>query len=202
MSNPLLDLSALPRFNDIRPEHALPALRELISVHRGKLTELLDDPASRDFATLIAPLEEMNHELSRVWSPISHLQSVLDDPAWRDAYNASLPLMTEHGTELSQNKKLQEAYQQVADAMPAAATPAMHMLVEQELRDFRLAGVALPEESKARYRELMQELAAAQARFDQNVQDSTDSWHFHATDEAEVAGLPHSVLERGRDEAG
>jgi len=179
----------------------LPALRELISVHRGKLTELLDDPASRDFATLVAPLEEMSHELGRVWSPISHLQSVLEDPAWREAYNASLPLMTEHGTELSQNKKLQEAYQQVADTLPATATAAMHMLVEQELRDFRLAGVALPEESKARYRDLMQELAAAQAGFDQNVQDSTDSWHFHATDETEVAGLPQTTLGRALDEA-
>ena len=201
MSNPLLDSSALPRFDDIRPEHALPALRELISVHRGKLTELLDDPANREFATLVAPLEEMSHELSRVWSPISHLQSVLEDPAWREAYNASLPLMTEHGTELSQNKKLQEAYQQVADAMPPTATAAMHMLVEQELRDFRLAGVALPEDSKARYRDLMQELAAAQAKFDQNVQDSTDSWHFHATDEAEVAGLPQTALDRALEEA-
>ena len=143
----------------------------------------------------------MSHELSRVWSPISHLQSVLEDPAWREAYNASLPLMTEHGTELSQNKQLQEAYQQVADAMPPSATPAMQMLVEQELRDFRLAGVALPEEAKARYRELMQELAAAQARFDQNVQDSTDSWHFHATAAAEVAGLPQTTLDRALEEA-
>ena len=201
MSNPLLDSSALPRFDDIRPEHALPALRELISVHRGKLKELLDNPASREFATLVAPLEEMSHELSRVWSPISHLQSVLEDPAWREAYNASLPLMTEHGTELSQNKQLQEAYQQVADAMPPTATAAMHMLVEQELRDFRLAGVALPEDAKARYRDLMQELAAAQAKFDQNVQDSTDSWHFHATDEAEVAGLPQTALDRALEEA-
>jgi len=201
MSNPLLDSSALPRFDDIRPEHALPALRELIAEHRGKLTELLDDPASRDFATLIAPLEEMNHELSRVWSPISHLQSVLEDPAWRDAYNQSLPLMTEHGTELSQNKKLQGAYQQVADTLPATATAAMQMLLQQELRDFRLAGVALPETSKARYRDLMQELAATQATFDQNVQDSTDSWHFHVTDAAEIAGLPQSVVDRAREAA-
>ena len=77
MSNPLLNTSALPRFGDIRPEHALPALRELIAQHRRKLADLLDDSGNRDFASLIAPLEEMNHELSRLWSPISHLQSVL-----------------------------------------------------------------------------------------------------------------------------
>ncbi len=176
MSNPLLDTSALPRFDDFAPVHAQPALRELIAAHRRKLAELLDDPAPKNFASLIAPLEEMSHELSRVWSPISHLQSVLEDPAWREAYNASLPLMTEHATDLSQNVQLQQAYEQLADAMPADATQAMHRLVAQELRDFRLAGVALPEKEKAKYKELMLELAATQARFDQNVQDATDAW--------------------------
>ncbi len=201
MSNPLLDTSALPRFGEVRPKHVQPALDELIAAHRRKLAALLDDPAAKDFPSLIAPLEEMSHELSRVWSPVSHLQSVLEDPAWRDAYNASLPLMTEHATELSQNKRLHEAYQQIADDMPEDATPAMHMLVAQELRDFRLAGVALPEKEKAKYKELMQELAATQAKFDQNVQDATDAWHFHTSDETQVAGLPEQVAERARLEA-
>lgn len=201
MSNPLLDTTALPRFDDVRPEHAQAALRELIAAHRGKLAEILDDPAPKNFQSFIAPLEEMSHELSRVWSPVSHLQSVLEDPAWREAYNASLPLMTEHATELSQNQKLQQAYQQVADNMPEDATPAMQMLVDQELRDFRLAGVALPDKEKARYKALKQELAATQAKFDQNVQDATDAWQLHATDESQVAGLPEQVVERARLEA-
>ena len=128
MSNPLLDTSDLPQFDLIKPEHAVPALEELIAAHRQKLAALLDDPEARDFASLVAPLEEMGHELGRVWSPVSHLQSVLDNPEWRDAYNASLPLMTEHGTELSQNKRLQEAYEQVGASMPSDATPAMQML--------------------------------------------------------------------------
>lgn len=201
MSNPLLDTSSLPRFDDLRPEHAEPALRELIAAHRRKLECLLDSPTAKTFSSLIAPLEEMSHELSRVWSPVSHLQSVLEDPKWREAYNASLPLMTEHATELSHNKQLQQAYQQIADAMPEDATPAMRMLVEQELRDFRLAGVALPDQEKARYKQLMQELATTQAKFDQNVQDATDAWHFHATGQAQVAGLPQQVVDRARQQA-
>lgn len=202
MPNPLTDLSTLPRFSEIRPEHALPALQELIAEHRRKLADLLGDTTQRSFDTLVSPLEEMNHELSRLWSPVRHLQSVLEDPAWRDAYNATLPLMTEHDTELSQNMELQQAYQAVADDLASDAEPAMLMLVRQELRDFRLAGVALPDAQKERYRELMQSLAAAQAKFDQNVQDATDSWNFHAESESQVAGLPESVRDRAALEAG
>ncbi|MGH8168563.1 MAG: hypothetical protein ACREQ1_15085, partial [Woeseiaceae bacterium] len=102
MSNPLLDTSSLPRFADIRPEHALPAVTELIAEHKRKLASLLEAPAG-DFDALVTPLEEMSHELSRVWSPVGHLQAVLDDPAWREAYNACLPVLTEHGTEMAQN---------------------------------------------------------------------------------------------------
>ena len=202
MSNPLLDTSALPRFDDIEPEHALPALEQLIAEHRLKLADLLDDPATRDFVSLVGPLEEMNHELSRVWSPVSHLQSVLDEPGWREAYNATLPLMTEHGTELSQNKRLQQAYQRVADSLPEGSPTAQRTLLDHELREFRLAGVALPEAKKTRFKELMQELAAAQAKFEQNVQDAADAWHYHTTDEDVLAGLPQQTIDRAREEAG
>jgi oligopeptidase A len=196
MSNPLLDTSSLPRFAEIRPEHALPAVSELIAEHRRKLDRLLADPAIVDFDALVTPLEEMSHELQRVWSPVGHLQAVLEDPGWRDAYNACLPLLTDHGTEIAQNKALFQAFERVAAAMPEGAPAAGRALVEQALRDFRLAGVSLPADRKAEFRQLMQELAAVQAKFDQNLQDATDAWHFHTTDPAVVAGLPQSTLER------
>ena len=200
MSNPLLDTSSLPRFADIRPEHALPAVRELIAGHKRKLAELLEleDP---NFETLVAPLEDMGHELGRVWSPVGHLQAVLDDPAWRDAYNDCLPLLTEHGTEMAQNKALQQAFERVSGRLPVDAPQARRTLVEHALRDFRLAGVALPDEDKAEFRRIMQELAAVQAQFDQNLQDATDNWHFHSEDEAQFAGLPEQTLDRARQEA-
>jgi oligopeptidase A len=200
MSNPLLDTSSLPRFADIRPEHALPAVTELIARHKRKLDALLEQP-DPDFDALVTPLEEMSHELDRVWSPVGHLQAVLDDPAWRDAYNACLPILTEHGTEMSQNKALHLVFERIAAGLPADAPEARRTLVEHALRDFRLAGVALPEEQKSEFRQVMQELAAVQAQFDQNLQDATDSWHFHTEDDSVLAGVPEQSVARARQEA-
>ena len=198
MSNPLLETTVLPDFDEIRPEHARPALEKIIAEQRQKIASLLEDATARDFDSLVKPLEEMRHELSRAWSPVSHLQAVLEDPAWRDAYNDVLPLMTEFDTEISQNRKLYEAYRDVAEKLPEDADPAQSALLKQALRDFRLAGVALDAAEKERYREIMQSLAAAQARFSQNVQDATDAWFYRTDDEAELAGLPELVLERAR----
>ena len=179
----------------------MPALSELIAAHRQKLDELLANTPKPDFDSLVAPLEEMDHELSRVWSPVSHLQGVLGSREWRDAYNEALPLLTEYGTELSQNAELQQAYAAVGQELTDASGPARHSVVEHALRDFRLAGVDLPAAEKARFKEIMQQLAATQAAFEHNIQDASDAWSLHIEDEGELAGLPSQIIERATAEA-
>ena len=179
----------------------MPALSELISAHRQKLDDLLDNTPQPDFASLVAPLEAMDHELSRVWSPVSHLQGVLGSSEWRDAYNNALPLLTEYATELSQNSRLQQAYAAVGAALSVAEEPTKKRVVELALRDFHLAGVDLPEAEKNRFKEIMQELAAAQAAFEHNVQDASDAWSLHIEDEEELAGLPQQTIDRAVAEA-
>jgi len=201
MSNPLLDTSSLPRFAEIAPEHVLPALEHLISAHRSKLDELLDNAKDPDFDSLVLPLEDMEHELSRVWSPVSHLQGVLGSPEWREVYTAALPILTEHGTELSQNVRLQQAYARVDSHLSGDTSEARRSTVALALRDFHLAGVDLPEREKTRFREIMQSLAAIRADFDHNVQDASDAWALPVDDVAELDGLPPQVVQRAAAEA-
>ncbi|MDH3746866.1 MAG: M3 family metallopeptidase [Gammaproteobacteria bacterium] len=201
MTNPLLDTSSLPRFADISPTDVMPALTETIAHHRKQLDALLSDNPEPDFDTLIAPLEDMDHELSRVWSPVSHLQNVLGSRDWRDAYNEALPLLTEYGTELSQNARLQAAYAEVDSRLPKDTGRARRSVVEHALRDFRLAGVDLEDADKERFRDVMRELAAAQANFGHNVQDASDAWLLHIDNESELEGLPPSAIARAAAEA-
>jgi oligopeptidase A len=143
----------------------------------------------------------MEHELARVWSPVSHLQGVLGSREWRDAYNASLPKLTEHGTEISQNARLQHAYAIVEQHLPVDVSRAQRSVVEQALRDFRLAGVDLPAAEKARFKDIMQQLAATQAAFEHNIQDAQDAWTLHINDESELAGLSQQAVARAAAEA-
>lgn len=201
IANPLLDTSSLPRFHDITPEHSVPALQQLIAEHRKKLDKLLASSDELDFQSLVIPFEDMAHELSRVWSPVSHLQSVLGDAQWREAYNAALPLLTEHGTELSQNQKLQQAFEKVSRSIPDDASLAKRSLINQALKNFRLAGVALPDAEKSEFKAIMQELAAVQAGFDHNVQDAASKWVWHTEDESLCAGIPGLMISRARKDA-
>ncbi len=201
MTNPLLDTSTLPRFDDIAPEHVMPAIEKLIADNRKRLEELLGDLRDADFDSIVTPVEEMDHRLSRAWSPVRHLQGVLGSRDWRDAYNKALPLLTEYGTELSQNTRLQQAFAEIESRFGKDATGASRSVIEHALRDFHLAGVDLPEAEKRRFKVIMQELAAAQAAFEHNVQDASDAWQLHIEDESRLAGLPQQALERAAAEA-
>ena len=201
MINPLLDTSSLPRFDEILPEHVLPAIRKVIEDNRAQLDDLLNSGISPDIDALVAPIEHMDHELGRVWSPVSHLQSVLGSKDWREAYNQALPLLTEYGTELSQNVDLQRAYAEVGRNLPVDASEASRSAVDHALRDFHLAGVDLETSAKDRFKAIMQELAKAQAGFEHNVQDASDAWTLPITDADNLLGLPEALLSRAAEDA-
>jgi len=200
MDNPLLHDAPLPPFRSIHPEHIEPAVRQVLDDNRHRLEELLDSGAT-GWDGIVAPIERMQHRLARTWSPVGHLNGVANNDALRTAYNACLPLLTAYHTEFSQNVRLCAAYQHVADTEYERLQPAQRRLVDNALRDFRLAGVALAPDRKQRFRELMEKLATTQARFDENVLDATNAWTRPVSDAGELVGLPDAVVARARAEA-
>ena len=114
MLNPLLTDYQLPPFTRIRPEHAEPAVRTLLDGNRRQLAALLEAGAD-GWDGFVAPIERMHHVLARAWSPIGHLNGVLNGEELRAAYNACLPLLTSYHTELAQNEALCAAYQRILD---------------------------------------------------------------------------------------
>lgn len=199
MSNPLLESHRLPPFSSIQPEHVKPAIESLLERNRERIASLLAAlKASGDtptWASLVAPLEQWDDELSQAWSPVGHLNGVLNTDELREAYNACLPLLSQYSTELGQNIDLCNAYKalQASDEFDALSQQ-QKTTIEHALRDFRLAGVDLPEEKKARYSEISQRLSELTSKFSENVLDATQSWSKHITDKAELAGLPDSAV--------
>ena len=186
-SNPLLADSTLPLFADIRPEHVEPAIRELLGQCRSRLAEIAA-LAQPTFAAVVVPLEELRHRLARAWSPVSHLNGVKNTEALRVAYNACLPLLSEYYTDLSQSEPLFHAYQYIREHEGAKLDAVQRAVLERALRDFRLAGVALDPERKARFKGIMSELSQLQAKFEEQVLDATNAWSHTVTDAAQLAG--------------
>jgi oligopeptidase A len=193
----------LPRFADIRPEHVEPAVQATLAGNREALQQLLAriGANSASFEDAVLPLERLGDRLHRVWSPVSHLHAVANTPELRDAYNRCLPLLARYQTEIAQNEQLYRLFESVSRSLPEGRNDGARALVDHAIRDFRLAGVALPAAQKKRFGTIMEELSELQAKFEQNLLDAMAAWSHHQTDPAQLDGLPAMVLERAAAEA-
>jgi len=193
--NPLLDFSGLPRFDAIRVEHVARAIETLIAEARATIARVAGDAQPPTWENVVEPLALALDRLDRAWSAVRHLNAVVNTPALRDAYNATLPEVSAFHADLGQNVALFERYRALA-AGSAFATldPAKKRAVNNELRDFRLGGAELPPERKARFKAIQEELARLSSRFDDHVLDATNGWALYVDDERALAGVPEPVL--------
>mgnify|MGYP001167332865 CR=1 FL=1 len=193
--NPLLTRHRLPPFAAIQPEHVLPAVQNLTESNLAALDGQLEQLQEPSWETLVIPLEEREDLLNQAWSPVSHLNGVANNPSLREAYNGSIALLTEYNTRIGQNSALFSAYERLAAGEGYKdLTTAQQTAIQNALRDFRLAGVSLPEEAKKRYGEIQTRLSDLSNRFSNNVLDATQGWFKHITNQVELAGLPESAL--------
>ncbi|NYE22821.1 M3 family metallopeptidase [Pigmentiphaga litoralis] len=194
--NPLLATQDLQAFDAIKPEHIGPAITELIDQARQAVDRAADPALPPTWDAVIEPLDDAAERLSRAWSAAGHLNSVVNTPELREAYNASLPSVTDFWTWVGLHEGLYRQYRRVHDAPDfASLSPARRRIIELALRDFRLSGVELPEQERARYAEISSREAEITNKFSENVLDATDAFALYVDDEARLKGIPSDVLD-------
>ena len=200
LSDAQISGTALPAFDRISAGDVEPTIRALLERSRGEVATLETQPHPT-FSNTVLPLEQLSHRLSRTWSPISHLNGVLNSEELRASYNACLPLLSNYWTDLAQSEPLYRAYSAIAANEQGQLDGAQRRVLERALEDFRLAGVGLPRERKERYKAVVQELALLGARFEENVLDSMNAWTRHVTDATELSGVNPVIVEQARTRA-
>ena len=202
MTNSLLEMTGLPEFSKIKIEDIEPAIDYVLQENRSMLEQLLNQDDTYSWNSLVQPLEEMDDRLSKIWSPVSHMNAVVNSDDLREAYNACLPKLSEYGTEIGQNKRLYDAFQSIkASPEYPLLNQGQQTAIEHALREFRLSGVDLAEDKKQRYKQLSQRLSERSSKYEENVLDATNAWSKSVTDESLLSGLPASALSAARQAA-
>ncbi|MEJ1958902.1 MAG: M3 family metallopeptidase [Nitrosomonadales bacterium] len=189
--NPLLDFSGLPRFAEVKPEHVAPAIEHLLSENRALVARLLEDTSLPTWDNFMQQLDDANEHLSRAWGQVGHLNAVMNSPELREVYNANLPKITQYYAELGQNLDLFNKVKAIRNGAEfATLSTARQKIIENELRDFRLGGAELPDDQKARFLAIQEELSTLCSRFSDNVLDATNAYSWLIEDETELSGIP------------
>ncbi|VFP86856.1 Oligopeptidase A [Candidatus Erwinia haradaeae] len=197
MTNPLLSSFVLPPFASIKAEHIVPAMKHVIHECREVVKKIISQCGPYDWDHLVQPLIEADDYLSRVFSPISHLNLVKNNPALRLAYEEVLEMLSEYSAWVGQNEALYQAYCKLKDntAIYQSLNIEQKKFIDNTLRDFKLSGIGLSEVEKHRYKEISVRLSVLSSTYSNNVLDSTMGWSTVITDQNKISGIPENSLE-------
>jgi len=202
MTQALLDISGLPQFSKIEIKDIEPAIDKVINDNQQQLTKLLEKNKSISWEMLNKILEQMDNTLSRVWSPVSHMNSVVNNDELRKVHDLCIPKLSSYSTEQSQNSELYKAYNSIKESEEfSKLDKANKKVIENSLLQFELNGVALENNEKKKFKEIKQRLSSLKSKFEQNVMDATQAFRIHIEEKSELAGLPGFVKDMAKQAA-
>ncbi len=208
MTNPLLEAHTLPPFDQIKAEDVVPAITALIDEAQQGLTQQLAESDVFTWGSLAEPIEAREDKIGQAWSPVSHLNGVLNSGALREAYEEAEGLLTNYYTEVGQNRRLYEAYEALASSSQFdRLSQPQKKTISNAVRNFKLSGVALEGEAKESFKQIKSDLSRLTTTFSNNVLDATNGWHYHLEEnEGEdltgaLAGLPDFIVDGAKKAA-
>ena len=189
-----MQAGSLPLFDQIKPTHVKPAMDELLA-QASKALEVVTAPAYPDeWQAISKVLDVATERLSSAWGAVSHLNSVVDSPELRAAYNESLPLVTEFWTRLGADERLYAKYKKIdANTLDTAQRQAL----KNALRNFVLGGAELQGAEKKRYAAIQERMAELSQKFSENSLDATDRFSLFVQEE-DIDGVPEDVKSTAR----
>ena len=197
----LSDLLNNPIFSAIDPSTIVEEMAQAIA-HCKEVIEHSVQKAEVSFTNVVSLLEEADDSLGKLFSPISHMNSVVSSDQLREAHDACLPLLSEYSTFVGQHQGLCDLYKALAESTDfKKLSLAQQKVVTNGVRDFELSGVALPEDKKTEYAEISARLSDLSSQFSNNLMDATLAFSKHITNKEELAGLPQSALDAAEQAA-
>jgi len=147
------------------------------------------------YEKILKPLQDLDEELGLFFTPLSHLNSVMNSDKTQKAYEQSIPLLSKFSSEIAQNEALFKKIEQVKANSDEEKTVVAH-----DVRDFVLSGVKLPEAQKKRMEEISLQLSELSNQFSQNLLDATNAYELIIEEKKDVEGIPQSDIAVAREE--
>ncbi|MCB4759670.1 MAG: M3 family metallopeptidase [Sulfurovum sp.] len=170
------------------------SLEVLLQQQRKKIKAITQD-SDIDYEKVLKPLQDLDEELNLFFSPLSHLNAVMNSKETQKAYEASLPILSKFDSEMAQNVPLFKKIEKLN-----SSNSEQQKVIENNIRNFRLSGVNLPEAEKKRLEEINLELSKLSNAFSQNLLDATNAYELIIEDKKDVAGMPQTDIDASETE--
>jgi oligopeptidase A len=201
-NNPLLSIAFFVPFDQVRAEHVVPGVAQLLADANRRIGAIVGDREPRTYANTMLALEKSTENLDYALSVVRHLEAVATSPELRAAWNAVEPETSAFYSRIPLNEGLWNQLKAYAATDEAKSLSGARLrFLTKTLDSFRRCGAELDVAGKTRLAEIDVELSKWTTKFSENVLDSTNSWELNITDDASLAGLPPSAMAAARQSA-
>jgi len=198
----LLNRDGLPLFEQINEKHISPAVNEVLKDNRLTIKKVESNKEDPNWENFVSPLQKINEKLSRVWSQINHLNSVVNNKELRLIYNKNLNKITKYHSELSQNELIYKKFINIKSGKHYQKLKApQKKIITDEILGFELGGVGLDNTKKLEFKKIISKLSKLSASFEENLLDSVNNYSLLITDKNRLKGIPKDVLVKAKIDA-
>jgi len=200
MANPLLakwtgPYTGVPPFDKVKVELFTPALEAAMAENLAEIDVIAANPAPPNFDNTIAALERAGRPLNRVLNLYGVYSSTMSTPEFQAVEREMAPRLAAFQDKINQNEKLFKRVEAVYQTRESSKlTPEQQRLVWLDYTGFVRSGAKLDTAAKKRVAEINERLAALFTSFQQKILAEEGGYVTFLEAEADLAGLPPSVV--------
>ncbi|NID10534.1 M3 family metallopeptidase [Fibrivirga algicola] len=192
----------VPAFDKIKPEHIEPAIDEGMKRQVAEIAAIASKKEAPTFANTIEALENSGDLLRRVNTVFGNLNSANTNDELQRIAQAVSPKLSKHSDDISLNPALFARVKAVYDQRSKLKLSGDQLrLLEKTYKDFVRGGAGLPADKQDRLRKINGELSLLTIKFGQNLLAENNAYTLVIDNQADLSGLPASVIAAAADEA-
>ena len=192
----------VPPFEKIMPEHYMPAFEKGMLEHKAEVDAIINNTEEATFENTIAALDKAGELLGKTAVVFFSQTGVNTNDELKAIQMEIAPKLAAHGDEISLNPKYFARIKAVYDNKEKFdLTDEELFLLENQYKGLVRNGAELEGEKKEVLMAINQKLSTLGVQFNQNVLNETNDFKMVIDNEADLAGLPQSVIDGGADAA-
>ncbi|MCD6355466.1 MAG: M3 family metallopeptidase [Prolixibacteraceae bacterium] len=188
----------VPPFDEIKPEHYVPAIKEGIKQHEAEIDAIVSNPEKPTFENTILAFDKSGELLDKVDGVFGPLNSANTNEQMQAIAREISPLETKYHDEIMMNAKLFERVKAVYDKRDDFGLDHEQMRVtEKYFQDFERSGANLSHKDQETLKGINSELSTLSLKFGENLLAETNkNFKLVIDNKADLAGLPDDVIAR------
>lgn len=159
----------IPPFESIHYKDYIPAIKAGIAQQEDEIAAIIANDEAPVFDNVIEPMERSGEILAKVEGVLFNLSESMNSPEMEAIVTEALPMLSEHGDNISMNPELFAKVKAVYDADQSGLTREQQMVLKQTYESFVNNGIGLPADQQARLREINTALSSLQQKFGNNL---------------------------------